>query len=77
MKTFLNWLLAAFCRIYEMFLYSLILPLTLGVIWILGGLYVWFMDCSWTIKIPASVAVGVCLNIWRDAKNKKDKERET
>jgi len=62
----LNWLLKIFIQIYEIFLYSLLFPLTLGIIWILGGVYDWFMDFSLIVKIPVCIVVGICLKIWRD-----------
>ena len=66
MKKILNRLLEVFIWVYEIFLYSLALPLVLGIIWALGGIYIWFMDFSWAIKIPACIVVGICLKTWRN-----------
>lgn len=66
MKKILDWLLKAFIWVYEIFLYSLALPLFLGIIWMFGGVYIWFMNFSWAIKIPVCIVVGICLKTWRN-----------
>ncbi|MFH0820924.1 MAG: hypothetical protein V1908_04070 [Candidatus Peregrinibacteria bacterium] len=73
MKKTLDWLLEAFMWIYEIFLYSLVLPLFLGIIWMFGGIYIWFMHFSWAIKIPLCIGVGICLKIWRNNYLKNEK----
>lgn len=57
----LEWPLEAFMWVYEIFLYSLAPLLFLGIIWILGDLYIWFQNFSWFIKIPICIVIGMYL----------------
>lgn len=54
-----------FMWVYEIFLYSLALPLFLGlVLGIFEGIsifYNWFFNFSWAIKIPVFIVVGIYL----------------
>ena len=75
-KRILDWLLEAFMWVYEIFLYSLILPLALGVIVLfLTPVANWFID-HWFIYIPVSVAVGFFIRNWLNNHNKKIHERK-
>jgi tetratricopeptide (TPR) repeat protein len=64
-----------FMLVCEIFLYSLVLPIFFFGISLfgrllsskseIGGAYDWFMDFSWSIKIPVCIAVGIGIKIWR------------
>lgn len=59
-------LLEVFMLLYPIFLYSMALKLFLGIMWMFGGLYIWFGDLHWIIQAIASLVVGLYLIKWRD-----------
>ncbi len=66
-KKILDWLLEAFIVLYDIFLYSLILPLTLGAILIfIVPIANWLSDLFWMIKFPIFIAVGISLKYLRN-----------
>lgn len=79
MKKILDRLLEMFGWVYEIFLYSLILPLSLGVIWLFSDVYImlyqkllnWSNDIAFIIKIPILICIGICLKILRNNYLKK------
>ena len=79
MKKILDRLLEMFGWVYEIFLYSLILPLSLGVIWLFSDVYImlyqkllnWSNDIAFIIKIPILIFIGICLKILRNNYLKK------
>jgi len=74
MKKILNWLLEAFMWVYEIFLYSLLLPLIFGVILIfVVPVANWFINLGF-IQWFVYIAVGICLKFLRD-KYLKDKRK--
>jgi len=50
-----------FMWVYEIFLYSLALPLLLGSIFIFSDVSIWFSNFSWIIRIPICIVVGIYL----------------
>jgi hypothetical protein len=75
--------LEAFLLIYEIFLYSIAIPLILGIIWALCESYIlfftktsnWLQSYPLTIKIPVFILLGITLRAWRKnyLKNKQAK----
>lgn len=70
MNKLLDWLLKVFMRVFEIFLYSLILPFVLFIALLLGEVAnrinnLLIPDYPY-IYFGISIAVGVCLKIWRD-----------
>jgi len=53
--------LEIFMWVFGVFIYSLALPLFLGIIWVLGGIYPWFMNFPWVVKVPVCILAGICL----------------
>jgi len=67
-----NRLLEIFIKIYEIFLYSLILPISAGIIILfIAPIAKWFVNLDWIIKVPVSIVVGICLMICRNRLLKK------
>lgn len=66
MKKLLDKLLEIFIVLFTIFLYSIALKILLGIIWMLGGVYLWFSDLHWAVQVGSSIIVGLCLIRWRD-----------
>ena len=65
-------LLEIFMWVYELFLYSLILPLTIGVITLfIPPIFKWYYDQSSFVIIGSSVIFGIGMKIWRNSKKKE------
>lgn len=66
MKKLLDWLLEAFMLVYEIFLYSLILPLTIGVIVLfIAPLANWFTELPGFALYFIAAGVGISIKVWR------------
>lgn len=65
MKKTSNRFLGGFVLVYEIFLYSIALKIFLGLMWMVGGLYVWFSGLPWVTQVIASVVAGFSLRLWR------------
>ncbi len=70
MKIILDRLLDVFIWVYGIFLYSLVLPLTLGVILIfIVPIADWFNEIPIIIKIPSFILIGAGLKFLHTKKN--------
>lgn len=56
-----DWFIDIFMWTYEIFLYSLALPLLIAIIFIFSDASIWFNNFPWIIRISICIVVGIYL----------------